>query len=100
MNVVHFINAWQVERFVAQVMEKHGHLPESLSDLEIGYFMGLAFIECTPANKMILDLILQNPMVFFTEEENTEKVDHNLAKDLAAELATEIAQCVPENEKL
>ena len=92
MNVVRFINSWQVERFIANVMEKHGHLPESLSDLEIGYFMGMAFIECTPANKMILDLVLQNPTVFFTEEEDKEEVDHNLAKDLAAKLAKELEQ--------
>lgn len=100
MNIVRFINFWQVERFIANVMEKHGHLPDSLSDLEIGYFMSKAFIDCTPANKMILDLVLQNPMVFFTEEENKEEVDHDLAKELAAELATEIAQCIPEDEKL
>ena len=98
MNVVRFINSWQVERFVAQVMEKHGHLPESLSDLEIGYFMSQAFIDCTPANKMILDLVLQNPTVFFTEEE--EEAHQSMLKALEAESATEIAQCVPEDEKL
>lgn len=97
MNIVRFINSWQVERFIVSVMEKHGHLPESLSDLEIGYFMGLAFIECTPANKMILDLVLQNPTVFFTEEEDKEEVDHNLAKDLAAKLAKEIEPCKTED---
>lgn len=99
MNIVRFINSWQVERFIAYVMEKHGHLPDSLSDLEIGYFMGQAFIECTPANKMILDLVLQNPMVFFTEEEDKEEVDHDLAKDLAEELAKEIEQCKTEEDK-
>lgn len=99
MNIVRFINYWQVERFIASVMEKHGHLPESLSDLEIGYFMSQAFIDCTPANKMILDLVLQNPTVFFTEEEDKEEVDHNLAKDLAAKLAKEIEQRNMEEDK-
>lgn len=99
MNVVRFINAWQVERFISNVMEKHGHLPDSLSDLEIGYFMGQTFIECTPANKMILDLVLQNPMAFFTEEEDEEEVDHNRTKELAAELAKEIEQCKAEEDK-
>lgn len=100
MNIVRFINSWQVERFIAHVMEKHGHLPESLSDLEIGYFMGLAFIDCTPANKMILDLVLQNPTVFFTEEEEEEEeAHHSMTKTLEAELAKEIEQRKTEEDK-
>lgn len=68
MYFVKLVSNWQIERFIEKVMEEYGYLPESIPDLEMGYFMSQASMKCTQANKMILDLILQNPMAFFTAE--------------------------------
>ena len=94
---IDMLSNFRIGYFLDRVFEGEGHMPDSLSDIELGYYMGLTNIDLTAGNIKMLQFVLANWQHFVTEERNG--IDHQLAKDLEAELDREINQCKPVEDK-
>ena len=57
---INMLSTFRIGYFLDRVLEGEGFMPDSLSDIELGYYMGRADIDLTEGNIKQLKFILAN----------------------------------------
>ena len=66
---INMLTAFRIGYFMDQVFEGEGFMPDSLSDIDLGYYMGKADIDLTEGNIKLLKFVLANWQFFVSEED-------------------------------
>lgn len=66
---INMLSNFRISYFLDRVLEGEGHMPDSLSDIDFGYYMGKADIDLTGSNIKLLKFILANWQFFVSEED-------------------------------
>lgn len=62
--IITMLSNFRTGYFLDRVLEGEGFMPDSLSDIDLGYYMGKADIEPTEGNIKLLKFILANWQLF------------------------------------
>lgn len=66
---INMLSTFRIGYFLDCVFEGEGFMPDSLSDIDLGYYMGKADIEPTEGNIKQLKFILANWQLFVEPDE-------------------------------
>lgn len=66
---INMLSTFRIGYFLDRVFEGEGFMPDSLSDIDLGYYMGKADIEPTESNIKQLKFILTNWQLFVEPDE-------------------------------
>ena len=66
---INMLTAFRIGYFLDRVFEGEGHMPDHLTDLALGYYMGKADIDFTECNIRLLRFVLANWQFFVADED-------------------------------
>lgn len=66
---IDMLTSFRIGYFLDRVFEGEGHMPDSLGDIELGYYMGLTNIGLTDGNVKTLQFVLANWQLFVVPDE-------------------------------
>lgn len=67
---INMLSNFRIGHFLDRVFEDKGFMPDSLSDIELGYYMGQAIIDLTESNIKQLKFILANWQLLIEPDED------------------------------